>query len=91
MNILNYNANPSNAYYNMIRKYTIKRSTMVFQSQLKRRMAEKKIDPQILSYLSLIVLDDDIYLQVREFFYIIINQMVNNRFVHNYLYMIQTI
>ena len=51
-NIENVKANSSYPFYLMKRRYFLERTSTILSAQLKRRLAMKKIDPTILSYLT---------------------------------------
>ena len=47
------------------KRYMVDRASRMFQGQIKRRMNSRQIDPRILSYLYLVIVDHDTPIQVK--------------------------
>lgn len=80
---------PNDSYFLAQRGYFLVEVSELFQKQMKVRAESKQIDPAILGYLTLIIVDQET-LTMQEFISAILDQIMKNSFEHVMRYFAQS-
>lgn len=84
-NIIDLNQSPNSSYFLAQRKYYLETVSQIYKNQMALKASYKKIDDNILKYLSLMIRDDE-NITIQEFINLVLDQIIKDSFDHIMLY-----